>query len=175
MAPMQTAVLVLMLVGCALAQVDWKASANAFQKLLGDDDKGHAENCGDAKHNFTLEWSPKDLNFDQKHSVTINFDMTPVEDWSSGKACITVNLDPYQEPIYQGCKDADCNMINPYVPGACPFKAQKAIKLSKSIPLTTPIPIPPSDYKIKVEVQTASGGPFICGQAVLHVVDSYKN
>ncbi|ELU16684.1 hypothetical protein CAPTEDRAFT_220278 [Capitella teleta] len=147
-----------------------KNGQNSILKL--SEERGELYNCGDASHNFTFQWSPATIDLDQQHSITIYADYTPSADWSEGRGCAVIYMEPYSDPIFNGCSETfKCSDLSQYYPGICPFKKGKRVKLDGiKIPLKTEVTIPAATFTARFEVYSGSE-KMLCAKGKVRLED----
>ncbi|KAK2175355.1 hypothetical protein NP493_735g03004 [Ridgeia piscesae] len=123
---------------------------------------GHARPCKGSNQNFTLEWSPKEV---EPTSLQVSFSITPLMDHSEGKLCIVVY---FQKTVYyKHCSGSSfhCDHINKYLPNACPFRKGVRSKGSMKINLKDQLFFPnPATYNVIVTMVGIDGTQFLCAE-----------
>jgi len=127
------------------------------------EDEGTVKNCG--KANFTLGWSPK--NLDPSGKVTVFGKYTVPYDMNSGSVNVQVTFAGDEEPFLQYANPFTCNEIKQYIP--CPLI--KGITASKNvtIPNLRVLNSYPGTYNIEAKVYNEHKQEMFCGSMTITV------
>lgn len=142
-------------------------------------DVGKAINCGDAKHNFTLMWTPRKLKYG-KH-VTFFFDVVAAEELSVGSMEFVLKIQDtiiMKKPATYDCrnmKHSTMESIEKYFPAfkfPCPFHKGEHFKVKGAdIVFKPPIPLPAGVYTVEIRITTSTGRDFMCAQLNLELAE----
>jgi hypothetical protein len=140
-----------------------------------NDDKGQLVSCLSLKNEtFKFEWKPRILMTDK--TVVFQMDIIATNQFQHGNVCIWIWLDGVPDPIYEDCKDQECDQfvkfVQKYLPDIkCPIPKGYALKHVYPVKLVPTIPLPAGKYKVKVQVWNEAKTQILCFEGDVEIED----